>query len=56
MIFDFAPQVEIGGEILSRRGDDQRFDQPRPAVHRRRERDRDYHAEDGVEEPEDRHA
>ena len=56
VIFDFAPQVEIGGEILSRRGEDQRFDEPRPAVQRRRERDRDYHAEDGVEEPEDLNA
>ena len=56
VIFDFAPQVEIGGEILSRRGEDQRFDEPRPAVQRRRERDRDYHAGDGVEEPENRNA
>jgi GTP-binding protein len=39
VIFDFAPQVEIGGEILSRRGEDQRFTEPRPAVQRRRERD-----------------
>ena len=50
VIFDFAPQVEIGGEILSRRGEDQRFDAPRPAVQRRRERDRDYHA---AEDPSD---
>jgi GTPase len=45
VIFDFAPQVDIGGEILSRRGDDQRFEQLRPAVRRRRDRDRAYHAE-----------
>ena len=40
VIFDFAPQVDIGGEILSRRGEDQRFEQLRPAAQRRRERDR----------------
>jgi GTPase len=56
VIFDFAPQVEIGGEILSRRGEDQRFAEPRPAVQRRRERDRAYHMEDGEEAPDDRHA
>jgi len=53
VIFDFAPQVEIGGEILSRRGEDQRFAELRPAVRRRRERDREYHAEDGTEAPDD---
>ena len=31
VVFDFAPQVEIGGEILSRRGEDSRFEQQRPA-------------------------
>src|SRR5918995_7378585 len=46
VVFDFAPQVEIGGEILSRRGEDSRFEALRPAVQRRRERDRAYHAED----------
>jgi GTP-binding protein len=51
VIFDFAPQVEIGGEILSRRGEDQRFEQLRPAAQRRRERDRAYHSGDGVEAP-----
>jgi GTPase len=56
VIFDFAPQVAVGGEILSRRGEDQRFAELRPAAQRRRERDRDYHAEDGVEAPDDRHA
>jgi GTPase len=56
VIFDFAPQVEIGGEILSRRGEDQRFAEPRPAVQRRRERDRAYQMEDGEEAPDDRHA
>ena len=46
VVFDFAPQVEVGGEILSRRGEDSRFEQQRPAIQRRRERDRAYHAED----------
>jgi GTPase len=56
VIFDFAPQVEIGGEILSRRGEDQRFAELRPAVQRRRERDREYHAENGTEAPDDQDA
>ena len=48
VVFDFAPQIEIGAEILSRRGEDQRFAEERPAAQRRRERDRAYHAaEDG---------
>jgi GTP-binding protein len=55
VIFDFAPQVDIGGEILSRRGDDQRFEQLRPAVRRRRERDRDYHSTEGVVAPDDQY-
>jgi GTP-binding protein len=45
VVFDFAPQVDVGAEILSRRGEDSRFEQLRPAVQRRRERDRLYHAE-----------
>jgi GTP-binding protein len=45
VVFDFAPQVEAGGEILSRRGEDSRFEELRPAAQRRRERDREYHAE-----------
>ncbi|MEN0071675.1 MAG: GTPase ObgE, partial [Propionicimonas sp.] len=45
VVFDFAPQVEIGAEILARRGEDQRFNVPRPAAARRRERDAAYHAE-----------
>jgi GTPase len=44
VIFDFAPQIEIGSEILSRRGEDQRLTEERPAARRRRERDRAYHA------------
>ena len=45
VVFDFAPQIEIGAEILSRRGEDQRLTAPRPAAARRRERDAAYHAE-----------
>ncbi len=59
VIFDFAPQVEIGGEILSRRGEDQRFAELRPAVQRRQQRqqrDREYHSERNDEAPDDRHA
>ena len=44
VVFDFAPQIDIGAEILSRRGEDQRFESQRPAVQRRRELDREYHA------------
>jgi GTP-binding protein len=51
VIFDFAPQIEIGAEILSRRGEDQRLIEGRPAAQRRRERDRAYHA--GEAEAED---
>src|ERR687894_670653 len=30
VVFDFAPQVDVGAEILSRRGEDQRFETRRP--------------------------
>jgi GTPase len=44
VVFDFAPQIDIGAEILSRRGEDSRLgDGERPAAHRRREADRAYH-------------
>jgi GTP-binding protein len=43
VVFDFSPQIEIGAEILSRRGEDHRFAEERPAAQRRRERDREYH-------------
>lgn len=61
VIFDFAPQVETGGELLSRRGEDQRMHEERPSVIRRREMDAAYHAakaraglglaDDEIEEP-----
>ncbi|HET9647713.1 MAG TPA: GTPase ObgE [Microlunatus sp.] len=44
VVFDFAPQIDIGAEILSRRGEDNRFESQRPAAQRRREIDREYHA------------
>ena len=44
VVFDFAPQIDIGAEILSRRGEDNRLDSQRPAAQRRRELDREYHA------------
>ncbi|WP_316667372.1 GTPase ObgE [uncultured Propionibacterium sp.] len=45
VVFDFAPQIEAGAEILSRRGEDQRLTRTRGAVRRRRERDAAYRAE-----------
>ncbi|MFV0407068.1 MAG: GTPase ObgE [Propioniciclava sp.] len=44
VVFDFAPQVRSGAEILTRRGDDERLHAERPSVARRRELDADYHA------------
>jgi GTP-binding protein len=43
VVFDFAPQLEAGAEILSRRGEDQRLEEERPAAQRRRVKDRLYH-------------
>ena len=45
VIFDFAPQIDIGAEILSSRGQDQRLTGERPAAQRRRDKDRAYHEE-----------
>jgi Obg family GTPase CgtA len=44
VVFDFAPQIEIGAEMLARRGEDQRLITQRPAARRRREMDAEYHA------------
>lgn len=44
VIFDFAPQVEAGAEILARRGRDERLEGQRAAVSRRRDKDAAYHA------------
>ncbi len=37
VVFDFKPSIEAGAEMLGRRGEDQRFDEDRPAARRRRE-------------------
>ncbi|GAA2099810.1 GTPase ObgE [Microlunatus panaciterrae] len=59
VVFDFAPQIDVGAEILSRRGEDQRFEADRPAAQRRRVKDEAYRAAreagplgDGFAEPE----
>ncbi len=44
VVFDFAPQVEIGAEALGRRGEDDRLIAERESVIRRRQADADYHA------------
>ena len=44
VVFDFAPQISSGAEILARRGDDQRLHDQRASVRRRRELDAEYHA------------
>ncbi|MFC0622613.1 GTPase ObgE [Kribbella deserti] len=44
IVFDFAPEVQAGAEILARRGEDHRLEEPRPAVKRRRDKDEEYHA------------
>lgn len=36
VVFDFRPSIDAGVEMLGRRGEDQRFDDQRPAAHRRR--------------------
>ncbi|OYN94414.1 GTP-binding protein [Propionibacteriaceae bacterium ES.041] len=52
VVFDFSPQIDIGAEILSRRGEDDRVLDERPAVARRRARDAEYQAERAEAEPE----
>ncbi len=39
VVFDFRPGIDAGVEMLGRRGEDQRFDEKRPAVRRRRKID-----------------
>ena len=55
VVFDFAPQVEIGAEILSRRGEDQRLVTERPAARRRRALDAEYHAAKAAEREAEHH-
>jgi len=45
VVFDFAPQIDIGAELLARRGEDNRLESLRPAAQRRRVKDAEYHAE-----------
>ncbi|MCL2465220.1 MAG: Obg family GTPase CgtA, partial [Micrococcales bacterium] len=47
VVFDFAPQIAVGGAPLSRRGGDARLEQARPAVQRRRVRDTEYREQRG---------
>ncbi len=44
VVFDFAPQIQSGAELLTRRGDDERLHDERASVKRRRELDAEYHA------------
>ncbi|MBB1484833.1 GTPase ObgE [Tessaracoccus sp. MC1865] len=44
VVFDFAPQIDIGAENLGRRGEDIRLDSERPSVMKRRRLDAEYHA------------
>ena len=37
VVFDFKPGIDAGAEMLGRRGEDQRFDEDRPAAQRRRD-------------------
>lgn len=39
VVFDWEPSLAAGAEMLGRRGEDHRFDAPRPAAQRRRDRD-----------------
>lgn len=55
VVFDFAPQVEIGAEILARRGEDQRLVTERPAARRRRALDAEYHAAKSAEREAEQH-
>ncbi len=36
VVFDFKPGIDAGAQLLSRRGEDQRFEESRPAAYRRR--------------------
>jgi GTP-binding protein len=39
VVFDFKPGIDAGAQMLGRRGEDQRFNESRPAADRRREID-----------------
>jgi len=55
VVFDFAPQIETGAEILARRGEDQRLAGERPAAKRRRALDAEYHAHKAAEAEAEKH-
>ncbi|MFF3558784.1 GTPase ObgE [Streptomyces sp. NPDC002574] len=42
VVFDWEPTMAAGAEMLGRRGEDHRFDAPRPAAQRRKDRDAEY--------------
>ncbi|ONI76575.1 GTPase ObgE [Kribbella sp. ALI-6-A] len=44
VVFDFAPEVQAGAEILARRGEDHRLEEDRPAAQRKKAKDELYHA------------
>ena len=46
VVFDFKPMMDAGAELLSRRGEDQRFEERRPAARRRRAIDEAFDARD----------
>ena len=49
VVFDFVPQVDMESHVMSRRGDDPRFEEQRPAVARRREANAQYWARKAAE-------
>ncbi|MFD3455633.1 GTPase ObgE [Streptomyces sp. NPDC058691] len=42
VVFDWEPSMAAGAEMLGRRGEDHRFDTPRPAATRRKDRDAEH--------------
>jgi len=42
VVFDFKPGIDAGVEMLGRRGEDQRFEEQRPAAERRRRIDEEF--------------
>ncbi|RCG26103.1 GTPase ObgE [Streptomyces diacarni] len=48
VVFDWEPTMISGAEMLGRRGEDQRFDAPRPAAQRRRDREAERADEDAA--------
>ena len=44
IVFDFAPEVQAGAEILARRGEDHRLEEPRPGGAAAADEGHRYHA------------